>query len=57
MIETISAITLATNDIAGAVRFCEAVEFEIIHGDKDALFTSFRAVILSKTGGAAIAKL
>jgi uncharacterized glyoxalase superfamily protein PhnB len=42
MIETISAITLATNVMARAVRFYEALEFEIVHGGKDALFTSFR---------------
>jgi catechol 2,3-dioxygenase-like lactoylglutathione lyase family enzyme len=43
MIETISAITLATHDMARAVRFYEALGFEIVHGGEDVLFTSFRA--------------
>ena len=43
MIETISAITLATHDMARAVHFYEALGFEIVHGGEDTLFTSFRA--------------
>jgi catechol 2,3-dioxygenase-like lactoylglutathione lyase family enzyme len=43
MIEAISAITLATHDMARAVRFYEALGFEVLHGGEDAPFTSFRA--------------
>ena len=43
MIESISAITLATHDMSRAVRFYRMLEFEIIHGGEDAAFTSFRA--------------
>jgi catechol 2,3-dioxygenase-like lactoylglutathione lyase family enzyme len=43
MIETISAITLATHDVARAVHFYEALGFVIVHGGEDTLFTSFRA--------------
>ena len=43
MIEAISGITLATHDMARAVHFYEALGFEIVHGGKDTLFTSFRA--------------
>ena len=43
MIETISAITLATHDMARAVHFYEALGFETVHGGENALFTSFRA--------------
>lgn len=43
MIEAISAITLATHDMARAVRFCQALGFEVLHGSEDAPFTSFRA--------------
>jgi catechol 2,3-dioxygenase-like lactoylglutathione lyase family enzyme len=43
MIESISAITLATHDMARAVRFYRMVGFEIINGGDDAAFTSFRA--------------
>ena len=43
MIESISAITLATHDMSRAVRFYRMLGFEIIHGGEDAAFTSFRA--------------
>jgi catechol 2,3-dioxygenase-like lactoylglutathione lyase family enzyme len=43
MIETISAITLATHDMARAVRFYRALGFDVVHGGEDAPFTSFRA--------------
>ena len=40
MIESISAITLATHDMSRAVRFYRMLGFEIIHGGEDAAFTS-----------------
>src|ERR1700720_3162513 len=43
MIESISAITLATHDMARAVRFYCMLGFEVIYGGDDAAFTSFRA--------------
>ncbi len=43
MIESISAVTLATHDMACAVAFYRMQGFEIIHGGHDAAFTSFRA--------------
>ena len=43
MIESINAITLATHDMSRAVRFYRTLGFEIVHGDEDASFTSFRA--------------
>jgi catechol 2,3-dioxygenase-like lactoylglutathione lyase family enzyme len=43
MIESISAITLATHDMARAVRFYSMLGFEPVHGGEDAAFTSFRA--------------
>jgi catechol 2,3-dioxygenase-like lactoylglutathione lyase family enzyme len=43
MIESISAITLATHDMARAVSFYRVLGFEIINGGDDAAFTSFRA--------------
>jgi uncharacterized glyoxalase superfamily protein PhnB len=43
MIESISAVTLATHDMARAVRFYRMLGFEIAHGGDDAAFTSFRA--------------
>ena len=42
MIDTISAITLATHDMRRAVRFYRALGFEVLHGGEDASFTSFR---------------
>jgi catechol 2,3-dioxygenase-like lactoylglutathione lyase family enzyme len=43
MIESISAITLATHDMSRAVRFYTALGFDMIYGGEDAGFTSFRA--------------
>ena len=43
MIESISAVTLATHDMPRAVRFYRMLGFEIVHGGEDAAFTSFRA--------------
>jgi catechol 2,3-dioxygenase-like lactoylglutathione lyase family enzyme len=43
MIESISAITLATHDMARAVRFYRMLGFEVINGGDGAAFTSFRA--------------
>ena len=43
MIEAISAVTLATHDMARAVRFYRMLGFEIVHGGEGAAFTSFRA--------------
>ena len=43
MIESISAITLATHDMARAVGFYRMLGFEVIYGGGDAAFTSFRA--------------
>jgi catechol 2,3-dioxygenase-like lactoylglutathione lyase family enzyme len=42
-IEGISAITLATHDMARAVRFYRALGFEIIYGGDTSGFTSFQA--------------
>jgi catechol 2,3-dioxygenase-like lactoylglutathione lyase family enzyme len=43
MIDSISAVTLATHDMTRAVRFYRVLGFEIAHGGEDAAFTSFRA--------------
>jgi catechol 2,3-dioxygenase-like lactoylglutathione lyase family enzyme len=43
MIKAISAITLATHDMARAVRFYRALGFETVYGGEDASFTSFKA--------------
>jgi uncharacterized glyoxalase superfamily protein PhnB len=43
MIETISAITLATHDMRRAVQFYRSLGFDIAHGDEASSFTSFRA--------------
>src|SRR5437762_13229991 len=42
MIESISAVTLATHDMARAVAFYRALGFEVIFGGDEAAFTSFR---------------
>ena len=42
MIESISAITLATHDMARAVRFYNHTGFDLILGDEDAALTSFQ---------------
>ena len=43
MIESISAATLATHDMARAVRFYRMLGFEVVHGGDTDAFTSFRA--------------
>lgn len=43
MIEGISAITLATHDMARAVGFYRAAGFDLLYGGADAAFTSFGA--------------
>jgi len=43
MIEGISAVTLATHDMARAVRFYRLVGFSMHYGGETAAFTSFRA--------------
>jgi catechol 2,3-dioxygenase-like lactoylglutathione lyase family enzyme len=43
MIESISAITLATHDMARVTKFYRALGFELIRGGHNAAFTSFRA--------------
>jgi catechol 2,3-dioxygenase-like lactoylglutathione lyase family enzyme len=43
MIESISAVTLATHNMPRAVRFYQVLGFEIVHGGDSAAFTSFRA--------------
>ena len=43
MIEGLSAITLATHDMRRAVRFYQALGFEVLYGGEAASFTSFRA--------------
>lgn len=43
MIEGISAVTLATRDMARAVAFYRALGFDLLYGGGDAAFTSFRA--------------
>jgi catechol 2,3-dioxygenase-like lactoylglutathione lyase family enzyme len=40
-IESLSAITFATHDMARAVAFYEALGFRIVHGGADEAFTSF----------------
>lgn len=41
MIESLSAVTLATHDMSRAVRFYKALGFRIKYGGEDAAFTSF----------------
>jgi len=43
LIESLSAVTFATRDMAIAVRFYHALGFEKIYGGESADFTSFRA--------------
>src|SRR5262245_52196398 len=43
MIESISAITLATHDMPRAVQFYRSLGFDILHGGETSPFTSFRA--------------
>jgi len=42
MIESISAITLATHDMARAVDFYRKLGFELVYGGTNAAFTTFR---------------
>lgn len=42
-VETISAVTLLTADMAAAVRFYRALGFDVLSGGPDAPFTTFRA--------------
>ena len=42
MIEAISAVTLATHDMAGAVRFYSSLGFQMLYGGEASAFTSFR---------------
>ena len=41
LIESLSAVTLATHDMGRAVRFYEALDFPMLYGGADAPFTSF----------------
>jgi catechol 2,3-dioxygenase-like lactoylglutathione lyase family enzyme len=43
MIKGISAVTLATHDMALAVAFYRILGFEVVHGGGNAAFTTFRA--------------
>lgn len=43
MITALSAVTLATHDMAAAVRFYRTVGFEMLYGGESTSFTSFRA--------------
>ena len=43
MITAISAVTLATHNMARAVAFYRTLGFEIVHGGESTAFTSFRA--------------
>ena len=43
MIEAISAVTLGTREMPRAIQFYRALGFEVLHGDEQSSFTSFRA--------------
>jgi catechol 2,3-dioxygenase-like lactoylglutathione lyase family enzyme len=43
MIESISAITLATHDMSRAVRFYRALGFDVMYGGEASSFTTLRA--------------
>jgi catechol 2,3-dioxygenase-like lactoylglutathione lyase family enzyme len=43
MITALSAITLATRDMAASVKFYQLCGFELLYGGESASFTSFRA--------------
>jgi catechol 2,3-dioxygenase-like lactoylglutathione lyase family enzyme len=43
MITALSAVTLATRDMAAAVRFYRLCGFDLLYGGENAGFTSFRA--------------
>src|SRR6516225_9347875 len=51
MIESISAITLATHNMARAVHFYRMLGFQVIYGGDHAAFTSFRAAIVQTDDG------
>jgi len=42
-VESISALTLATSDMARALAFYQSLGLDVIHGDADAPFCSLRA--------------
>ena len=42
MIESLSAVTLVTENMAVAVRFYKALGFEMLYGGESADFTSYR---------------
>ena len=42
MIVGISAVTLGTHEMPRAVRFYRGLGFEVLHGDEESSFTSFR---------------
>ena len=42
-IQSISAVTLPTRDMAASVHFYQALGLDLLHGGDDAAFTSFRA--------------
>jgi catechol 2,3-dioxygenase-like lactoylglutathione lyase family enzyme len=43
MIESLSAVALATHDMRRAVQFYRVLGFQLVHGGEDAEFTSLRA--------------
>ena len=43
LVESVSALTVATKDMARAVEFYQALGLELIYGGRAAPFTSFRA--------------
>lgn len=43
MIDSISAVTLATHDMRRAVEFYRMLGFQLLYGGEDAAFTSFHA--------------
>ena len=43
MIDSMSAVTLATHDMRRAVRFYRMLGFELLYGGEDAAFSSLRA--------------
>jgi catechol 2,3-dioxygenase-like lactoylglutathione lyase family enzyme len=45
MIEGINAVTRGTHDMPRAVRFYCALGFEVLHGNEQSSFTTFRAGI------------
>jgi|ERR1700730_3994424 len=43
MIEASSAVTLGTREMPRAIQFYRALGFEVLHGEEQSSFTSFRA--------------